>query len=125
MNPFPTCKITVLKTLYRPEPAEQYRREDVHQGPCPFFKEATSSLQASGGAVLINSNGTMRVASATEDWREDLELLCLELGRRGSQVGALYQGSRTDWTPYSEVEKSTLTSLTGSLGSVPGLVRAI
>jgi uncharacterized repeat protein (TIGR04076 family) len=38
MPPFPTCKITVLKTLYYQDLAEEYRRSDVHQGPCPFFK---------------------------------------------------------------------------------------
>ena len=38
MNPFPTCQITVLKTLYHPDLAEEYRRPDVHQGPCPFFQ---------------------------------------------------------------------------------------
>jgi len=83
VNPFPTCKITVLKTLYHPELAEQYRREDVHQGPCPYFKEATSSLQASCGAVLIGSNGTMEVVSATEEWQEALDMLCIELGNPG------------------------------------------
>ena len=35
---FPTCKITVLKTLFFDDLAEQYRRPDVHFGPCPFFK---------------------------------------------------------------------------------------
>ena len=33
------CKITVLKTLYHPDLAEQYRRPDIHRGPCPFFTE--------------------------------------------------------------------------------------
>ena len=37
MPAFPTCKITVLKTLYHPDLAEEYRRPDVHKGPCPFF----------------------------------------------------------------------------------------
>ena len=37
MPPFPTCKITVLKTLYHQDLAEQYRRPDVHKGSCPFF----------------------------------------------------------------------------------------
>lgn len=39
MNPFPTCKITVLKTLYHEDLDEQYRRSDVRHGPCHFFKE--------------------------------------------------------------------------------------
>ena len=125
MSPFPTCKITVHKTLYHPELAEQLRCEDVHQGPCPYFKEATSSLQASCGAVLIGSNGTMEVVSATEEWQEGLDMLCIELGSRGTRVGALYLGSRTDGTPYSEVAQSTLTSLAASQGSILGLVRAI
>ena len=38
MSPFPTCKITVLKTLYHQDLADEYRRPDIHQGPCPFFK---------------------------------------------------------------------------------------
>jgi uncharacterized repeat protein (TIGR04076 family) len=38
MSSFPTCKITVLKTLYHEDLADEYRREDVHKGPCPFFK---------------------------------------------------------------------------------------
>ena len=33
------CKITVLKTMYNQDLAEQYRRPDIHQGPCPFFSE--------------------------------------------------------------------------------------
>ncbi len=38
MPQFPTCKITVLKTLYHEDLAEQYRRPDVRQGPCHFFQ---------------------------------------------------------------------------------------
>ena len=38
MNPFPTCKITVLKTLYHQDLVEEYRRPDIRKGPCPFFK---------------------------------------------------------------------------------------
>jgi len=38
MPPFPACKITVLKTLYDPDLAQEYRRSDVRQGPCTFFK---------------------------------------------------------------------------------------
>jgi uncharacterized repeat protein (TIGR04076 family) len=32
-------KITVLKTLYHEDLALEYRRPDVHRGPCPFFVE--------------------------------------------------------------------------------------
>jgi uncharacterized repeat protein (TIGR04076 family) len=35
----PSCRITVLKTLYHQDLAEEYRRPDVHKGPCPFFSE--------------------------------------------------------------------------------------
>jgi uncharacterized repeat protein (TIGR04076 family) len=35
---FPTCKITVLKTLYHADLARKYRRPEIHQGPCPFFE---------------------------------------------------------------------------------------
>lgn len=38
MRRFPTCKITVLKTLYHADLAEEYRRPDVHRGPCPVFE---------------------------------------------------------------------------------------
>lgn len=38
MNSFPTCKISVLKTLHHQDLAAEYRRPDVHQGPCPIFK---------------------------------------------------------------------------------------
>lgn len=38
MNPFPTCKITVLKTLYFEDLVEEYRRPDIRKGPCPFFE---------------------------------------------------------------------------------------
>jgi len=38
MPPFPTCKITVLKTLFHEDLAEEYRHAHVHQGPCPFFE---------------------------------------------------------------------------------------
>ncbi|MBN1582863.1 MAG: TIGR04076 family protein [Anaerolineae bacterium] len=34
---WPTCKITVLKAMYNPEIAEEYRRPDVDKGPCKFF----------------------------------------------------------------------------------------
>ena len=37
MQPFPTCKITVLKTLHHQDLADEYRHPDVHKGPCPFF----------------------------------------------------------------------------------------
>ena len=35
---WPKVKITVLKTLYHEDLAEEYRRPDVHKGPCPFFE---------------------------------------------------------------------------------------
>lgn len=38
MTRFPTCKISVLKTFYHQDLAEEYRRPDVPKGPCPFFK---------------------------------------------------------------------------------------
>ena len=38
MPRFPTCRITVLKTLYHADLAEEYRRPDIRQGPCPFFE---------------------------------------------------------------------------------------
>lgn len=37
MRRFPTCKISVLKTLFHDDLAQAYRRPDVHTGPRPFF----------------------------------------------------------------------------------------
>lgn len=37
MPEFPTVKITVLKTLFHEDLAGEYRRRDVHYGPCPVF----------------------------------------------------------------------------------------
>ncbi len=37
MTGFPKVKITVLKTLFHEDLADEYRRPDVHYGPCPFF----------------------------------------------------------------------------------------
>jgi len=31
------CKITVLKKMYNAELADEYRREDVHHGTCPYY----------------------------------------------------------------------------------------
>ena len=33
------CKITVLKKMFNPDLAEEYRRADVHYGPCPYYEE--------------------------------------------------------------------------------------
>jgi uncharacterized repeat protein (TIGR04076 family) len=38
MPHFPTCNITVLKTLYHQDLAQEYRRPGINKGPCPFFK---------------------------------------------------------------------------------------
>ena len=39
MPGFPIVKITVLKTLFHQDLADEYRRPDVHYGPCPVFSE--------------------------------------------------------------------------------------
>ena len=46
MTQFPTVRITVLKTLFHEDLADEYRRPDVHYGPCPFF--------APGQEFLVN-----------------------------------------------------------------------
>jgi uncharacterized repeat protein (TIGR04076 family) len=33
------CKITVLKKMFNPDLAEEYRRADVHYGPCPYYED--------------------------------------------------------------------------------------
>ena len=38
MPVFPTCKITVLKTLHHQDLESEYRRPEVRKGPCDFFK---------------------------------------------------------------------------------------
>jgi uncharacterized repeat protein (TIGR04076 family) len=35
----PTCKITVLKKMFNQDLADEYRRPDIHRGPCPYFTE--------------------------------------------------------------------------------------
>ena len=39
MRPWPPVRITVLKTMYNQDLAEEYRRPDIHTGPCPYFGE--------------------------------------------------------------------------------------
>lgn len=59
MQRFPACKITVLKTLYHQDLAAEYRRPDVHRGPCPFFSE---------GQEFIVKYLAERPASFACDW---------------------------------------------------------
>ncbi|MFQ5857467.1 MAG: TIGR04076 family protein [Anaerolineae bacterium] len=35
----PACKITVLKKLFNEDLADEYRRPEIHRGPCPHFTE--------------------------------------------------------------------------------------
>jgi len=35
----PTCKITVLKTMFNQDLADEYRRPELHRGPCPHYTE--------------------------------------------------------------------------------------
>ena len=35
----PACKITVLKTMFNQDLADEYRRPELHQGPCPHYTE--------------------------------------------------------------------------------------
>ena len=37
MEPFHTCKITILKTLYHQDLVEEYRRPDISKGPSCFL----------------------------------------------------------------------------------------
>jgi uncharacterized repeat protein (TIGR04076 family) len=62
MPRFPSCKITVLKTLYHQNLAEEYRRPDVPKGPCPFFTE---------GQEFLVKYLTERPADFTCDWAWD------------------------------------------------------
>ena len=35
----PACKITVLKTMYNQDLADEYRRPELRRGPCPHYAE--------------------------------------------------------------------------------------
>lgn len=68
MSMFPTCKITVLKTLYHEDLAEAYRRPDVPKGPCPFFSEGQEfigSISPNGqkGSIVIGLGMTFTKSS--------------------------------------------------------------
>ena len=39
MPTFPTCKITVLKTMFNQDLADEYRLPYLPSGPCKFFTE--------------------------------------------------------------------------------------
>jgi uncharacterized repeat protein (TIGR04076 family) len=76
MPPFPSCKITVLKTLYNEEIAEEYRRPDVHKGPCPFFEE---------GQEFIVNYLTEKPEGFNCDWAwDDLHKVLLAMMLNGS-----------------------------------------
>ena len=38
------CKITVLKTYFDRDLAEEYRRPDIHSGPCEHYSEGQEFL---------------------------------------------------------------------------------
>jgi uncharacterized repeat protein (TIGR04076 family) len=76
MPSFPTCKITVLKTLYHEDLAKEYRRPDVHQGPCPFFSE---------GQEFIVKYLAERPKDFACDWAwNDIQKILLTLMLRGN-----------------------------------------
>lgn len=62
MNRFPTCRITVLKTLYHEDLAAEFRRPDVPKGPCPFFTV--------GDSFIVNYL-TQKPEGFTCDWAWD------------------------------------------------------
>lgn len=67
----PACKITVLKTLYHADLADEYRRDDIHQGPCPFFSE--------GDEFIVNPYGD-RPEEFKCDWAwNDLQKIVLAM----------------------------------------------
>ena len=64
------------KTLYNQEIAEEYRRPDVHQGPCPFFKE---------GQEFIVNYLTEKPEGFDCDWAwDDLHKVLLAMMLNGS-----------------------------------------
>lgn len=72
---FPTCKVTVLRTLYHSDLAEEYRRPDVHKGPCPFFRE---------GQEFIVNYLVERPSDFTCDWAwDDLHKVLMTLMLNG------------------------------------------
>lgn len=95
---------------------------DMEKAVSRLLREATLSLRASSGAVLISDNGTLQVFSKTPAWQDDQQVISLDIGRQGSRFGALQLGPRADGTPYTDLERSALASLAESLGGVFGLV---
>ncbi len=45
----PACKITVIKKTFNEEIAKEYRRADVHFGPCPFCEVGDTYLVQGAG----------------------------------------------------------------------------
>lgn len=75
MSSFPTCKITVLKTLYHQDLAEAYRRPEADRGPCKFF---------TAGQEFIVQYLTERPANFGCDWAwDDLHKVLLTLMLKG------------------------------------------
>lgn len=62
-------KITVLKRLYNQELAEQYRRPDVHKGPCPCSE---------GEEYLVNQVGDLPEGLCPWAW-DDMHKFVLAL----------------------------------------------
>lgn len=72
------CKITVLKRTFNQELAEEYRRPDVHFGPCPYCSE---------GEVFVAEHIAVRPEGFFCDWAwNDLHPLVLAV-----QLGAAFR----------------------------------
>jgi uncharacterized repeat protein (TIGR04076 family) len=76
MSRFPKCRITVLKKMYNPELAEEFRRPDVPKGPCPFFEV---------GQEFMVEYMAQRPADFECDWAwDDLHKIIMILMTRGN-----------------------------------------
>lgn len=87
-----------------------------------FLEESVSALQASCGAILLDIDGTPRIASVSGDWEAGRETLTVPIGEKSQTIGTLALGSRSDGTAYTEAEISLLTGIAGKLGSVLNLI---
>ncbi len=76
MPPFPTCKITVLKTMYNEDLSKTYRHPYLEHGPCKFFKV---------GDEFIVDYLTVRPEGFGCDWAwDDIHKILMILMTRGN-----------------------------------------
>ena len=92
------CKITVLKRMFNEELAVEYRRSDVHFGPCPYYSE--------GDEFVVDQIG-MRPEGFFCDWAwNDIQKLLFAM-----QLGG-------DYSPWMKDEKTFIACCTDGVKPV-------